>query len=135
VTHPERLTWIETHHAMFARLVRAGAWMQVTGGSVTGRFGKRPKYWAERLLDERLVHILATDSHNMDRRPPLLAEARDAAATRLGADEATHLVQTRPRGILDDMAPDRLPPLPEQAPPPPRSAWQRLWRGAGGARH
>ena len=39
--------------------------MQVTAGSVTGRFGRRPRYWAERLLDEGWVHILATDAHGV----------------------------------------------------------------------
>jgi protein-tyrosine phosphatase len=126
ITHPERLTWIEHNYDMFASVVRAGAWMQVTAGSLTGRFGKRPQYWAERMIDERLVHILATDSHHIDRRPPLLAEGRDAAAQRLGDVEAHNLVDVRPRGILADTAPDLLPALPEQPPTPPRNRfWQR----------
>ena len=129
VTHPERLSWIEGNYEVFVRLVKAGAWMQVTAGSLTGRFGRRPKYWAERMLDEGLVHILATDAHHIDQRPPLLAEARDAAATRLGEDEAWNLVRVRPRGIIDNKPVERLPALPERpvsAPPP--SFWKRLLR-------
>ncbi len=114
ITHPERLTWIEDHYEIFVQLVKEGAWMQLTAGSVTGRFGRRPRYWAERMLDEGLVHLLATDAHHPQRRPPLLAEARDAAAGRLGDAEAGHLVLTRPQGILDDRAPASLPPLPER---------------------
>ena len=112
VTHPERLTWIDSHYDIFKRMVKAGAWMQVTAGALTGRFGGRPKYWAERMLDEGLVHILATDAHHSDRRPPLLAEAREAAARRLGEAEAQHLVLTRPLGIVENLAPAQLPPLP-----------------------
>lgn len=112
ITHPERLTWIESGYEVFQRLVARGVWMQLTSGSLTGRFGRRPRYWAERMLDDGLVHLLATDSHHIDRRPPLLAEGRDAAAIRVGDGEAQHLVLTRPRGIIDDVAPDRLPPLP-----------------------
>ncbi len=108
VTHPERLSWIEENYEIFPRMVKAGAWMQITAGSLTGRFGKRPKYWAERMLDERLVHILATDAHNMARRGPWLAEGREAAAKRVGNDEALRLVQTRPRGILDNAEPSTL---------------------------
>jgi protein-tyrosine phosphatase len=132
ITHPERLSWIESHYEVFEKMVRAGtAWMQVTAGSVTGRFGKRPQYWAERMLDEGLVHIIATDSHHIDRRPPLLAEAREAAAKRVGEEEAWHLVRTRPAGILSDQAPDSLPRLPER-PVPVRSkfAWKRLFGNA-----
>ena len=114
ITHPERLTWIEEHYPVFERMVMSGAWIQLTAGSVTGRFGPRPKYWAERIMDEGLCHILATDSHPIDRRPPFLAEARDAAAKRLGAQEAEHLVVTRPQGILDNISPNELPALPER---------------------
>ena len=114
ITHPERLTWIEEHYPVFERMVTSGAWIQLTAGSVTGRFGPRPKYWAERIMDEGLCHILATDSHHIDRRPPFLAEARDAAAKRLGAQEAEHLVVTRPQGILDNISPNELPALPER---------------------
>ena len=126
ITHPERLSWIEGNYPAFARLVRAGAWMQVTSGSLTGRFGRRPKYWAERMLDEGLVHILATDAHHIDRRPPLLAEGRDAAASRVGEIEAWHLVRTRTRGILDNIAPDHLPQLPERPADPKPPLWRRL---------
>ena len=132
ITHPERLSWIEGHYEVFTRLVRGGtAWMQVTAGSLTGRFGKRPQYWGERMLDEGLVHILATDSHHIDRRPPLLAEGREAAAKRVGEAESWHLVKTRTQGILDDVAPDQLPPLPERELADSATPfWKRLFRNA-----
>ncbi len=130
LTHPERLSWIDSHYALFGRLAHAGALMQVTAGSVTGRFGRRPLYWAERMLDEGQVHLLATDAHHIDRRPPLLAEARDAVAKRLGDAEAVHLVLTRPRGILDNASPDALPRLPDGKMASRKSAgglWKRLF--------
>lgn len=125
ITHPERLTWIEQHYAVFGRLVKAGCWMQLTAGSVSGRFGPRPKYWSERMLDEGLVHLLATDAHHPRRRPPCLREGREAAAQRVGEAEAEHLVLTRPQAILDDAEPASAPALPE--PRPARAVfWRRL---------
>lgn len=112
ITHPERLSWIEDRYETFIELARQGAWLQVTSGSLTGRFGKAAQYWGERLLDEGWVHILATDAHGVDRRPPLLAEGRKAAERWLTAEEAYHLVVTRPQGILDDIEPGQLPLLP-----------------------
>ena len=50
LTHPERLSWIDGHYDVVERLGRAGVLMQVTAGSVTGRFGRRPRYWAEGTL-------------------------------------------------------------------------------------
>jgi protein-tyrosine phosphatase len=105
LTHPERLTWIETRFETFVELFRAGVWTQVTSGSLTGAFGRRPKYWAERMLSEGLVHILASDAHGARRRPPDLVEGRVAAAKWLGEEEAERLVHGRPRAILENAAP------------------------------
>ncbi|MGH8051496.1 MAG: tyrosine-protein phosphatase [Arenimonas sp.] len=129
ITHPERLTWIETHYPKMAALVDAGAWMQITSGSLTGRFGRRPKYWAERMVDERLVHILATDSHHIDKRPPFLAEGRDAAAQRCGEAEAFNMVDVRPRAILADLPQGQIPALPERQPVQNDSPRWRRWLG------
>ena len=120
LTHPERLSWIETHYPVFPKLVRAGCWMQLTAGSITGRFGPRARYWSERMLDEGLVHIVATDAHRADKRPPLLAEARDAVAQRLGRQAADDMVLNRPQGILKNVSPETLPPLVEPKAPAAR---------------
>jgi protein-tyrosine phosphatase len=110
ITHPERLTWIEDHYAMFLRMAKAGAWLQITAGALTGRFGKRPRYWSQRLLDEGPVHIIASDAHSPNRRPPLMAEARVAAARQVGEAESWALVRDRPAGILKNLPADQLAP-------------------------
>jgi len=110
ITHPERLTWIEPNYPLFLRIAKGGAWLQITAGALTGRFGKRPKYWAERLLDEGPVQIIATDAHSVNRRPPLLAEARIAAEKRLGTAESWALVRDRPAAILKNLRADRAGP-------------------------
>ncbi|MFZ0846190.1 MAG: CpsB/CapC family capsule biosynthesis tyrosine phosphatase [Pseudolabrys sp.] len=127
VTHPERMSWIEASYPLIQRLVHKGVWMQLTAGSLMGRFGRRPRYWAERMLDDGLCHLLATDAHNTTSRPPYLAEAREAAAMRLGEEEATHLVVTRPQGVLDDVAPAALPALLQRPREEAPSVWQRIF--------
>jgi protein-tyrosine phosphatase len=119
LTHPERLTWIEDHYDVMVRLAHAGVWMQITCGSVTGRFGRRPQYWADRMIDEGLVHILATDAHNLRNRSPSMAKSRDMVAERLGEQEALNMVLVRPRGILDNLEPNALPPPVRGTPPEP----------------
>jgi protein-tyrosine phosphatase len=109
LTHPERLGWIKSHYAAIQELARAGTWMQITAGSLAGGFGKTARYWAERMLDEGLVHILATDAHNTQRRPPNLSQGRDIAARQVGDSEAEHLVVTRPLGIMNNQEPSSLP--------------------------
>jgi len=109
LTHPERLTWINERYASIKRLVRAGVWMQITAGSLVGHFGRNAKYWAERMLGEGCVHILATDAHDTKRRPPNLGRGRELAAKLVGDEEAEHLVVTRPKGGLSNAAPSDLP--------------------------
>ncbi len=114
ITHPERLIWIEDHFPVFVDLIRQGAWMQVTAGAVTGMFGPRPKYWAERFLGEGLTHILATDAHSSSRRVPVLSEARAVAERMLGADEARLLVQGRQEAMMRNLPPAQVAPLPHR---------------------
>lgn len=110
ITHPERLTWLDDDHFQwFVRAARGGAWIQLTSGALTGRFGRGPKYWSERFLDEGLVHILATDAHETRRRPPLLAEGRAAAEEWVGAEEAERLVKLRTRAIIENADPASVP--------------------------
>ena len=127
ITHPERLTWIESHYDVIKQMAHGGAWVQITAGAVTGRFGRRPKYWAERMLDEGLVHILATDAHNLRNRSPNLSHARQLVAERLGEQAATDMVLTRPRGVLDNVVPSSLPPA-VGVPTPPRRESQNIFR-------
>ena len=108
LTHPERLAWIEPHYQTVQRLAQAGVWMQLTAGSLCGAFGRTPRYWSERMLDEGLVQILATDAHDADRRPPNLRAGLEFAAKRVGDTEAEHLVMTRPRGVLMNEHPANL---------------------------
>lgn len=133
LTHPERLSWIKTHYEAFKQIALRGAWLQVTAGSLTGRFGGGAKYWGERLLDEGLVHILATDAHSINRRPPLLAEGVRVAEKHVGNEEAHRLVFERPRAILDDIAPAKVPPVPALLPngqkPRKPGLWQRITGG------
>ena len=108
LTHPERLSWISGQYSLIQQTARTGTLMQLTAGSLLGQFGGRARYWAERMLDEGMCDILATDAHNLDRRPPSMAAGRDAAARRVGDEEAINLVLTRPRAIIENVAPSQL---------------------------
>lgn len=108
LTHPERLTWIEQHYEVIQQLALAGMPMQITAGSLSGRFGRRPRYWSERMLEEGIVDIIATDAHNPQGRPPLLSEARQIVAERYGDELARKMVSTRPLAILDNLDPSEV---------------------------
>ena len=109
ITHPERMSWIESHYQLLERLVRSGAWTQVTAGSILGGFGRRVRALSKRLLEDGLVHIVASDAHDTEVRTPRLSEAFHAIKAQLGQEEAMNLVLTRPAGILKNESPSDLP--------------------------
>lgn len=112
ITHPERLSYVEEYYEQFLEAASMGAWLQITGGALLGRFGHRVKTISERFLTEGVVHVLASDGHNLKNRTPELSEARAAAALWVGEEEAQRLVQERPRAMLDDLEPGAVsPPL------------------------
>jgi protein-tyrosine phosphatase len=128
ITHPERLTWTEQHYSDFTELSRSGAWLQITGGALVGRFGPRVRQLAERFVGDGWADVIASDGHTTGQRAPVLAEARARAASLLGDDEAARLVAGRPQAILDNLAPElvtRPPAL--YAPPKANTGKIRNW--------
>ena len=109
ITHPERLTYVEAGYDQFTRAVEMGAWLQITGGSLCGRFGRRAQKVSERFLRDGLVHLLASDGHNLGNRAPVLGEGRQAAASLVGHEEASRLVEGRPRLVIENRDPGELP--------------------------
>lgn len=108
ITHPERLTWAEQHFSDFTELSRSGAWLQITGGALVGRFGVRVKRLAERFVGDGWADVIASDGHTTGQRAPILAEARARAVQMVGEPEANRVVQSRPHAILKNLAPDQV---------------------------
>ncbi len=100
IAHPERNKSAMTRPERLRPFVEMGCWLQLTAGSLAGRFGEAAYKTALYFLEQEWVWVLATDAHNMKHRPPLLSEGRDAANRLLGADLARRMVQERPARIL-----------------------------------
>lgn len=109
ITHPERLTWVKSYYEVFCRLVQRGAWIQITAGSISGSFGAHARYWSQRMLQDGLVHVIASDAHGVSQRAPKMQAAVALAAEQVGEVEAQHMVTTRPAAALSNMAPESVP--------------------------
>jgi protein-tyrosine phosphatase len=75
VTHPERNGLLRQRVDHIAKWVEQGARIQVTAQSLTGRFGRSAQAFSKILLDRNLVHVIASDAHDLQGRPPVLDEA------------------------------------------------------------
>ncbi len=128
--HPERIRYFQDDVRRYEEVVRLGSWGQLTTGSVTGTFGAEVREFSRELLRRDLVHVLATDAHNLRGRPPLFSPALAVIAAWVGEARARAMVEEAPRALLAGRAPE-LPPL---ALAPVRSGpwgWlKRLGRGS-----
>lgn len=107
ITHPERNAIIQHDLGILYDMVSMGAMSQVTAMSITGDFGVFVKQVVEIMLQKRLVHIIASDAHGVDKRPPLLSRAVEHAAEILGNyEEAMRMVTEVPAAILSGAMPD-----------------------------
>jgi protein-tyrosine phosphatase len=84
---------------------------QVTAMSLTGGFGSGVKRIAEKLVKNRLVHIIASDTHSITGRPPILSLAAREAEKMVGREEAQRMVTEYPQAILEGRRPDVPDPL------------------------
>jgi protein-tyrosine phosphatase len=107
ISHPERNTVLSRSPEILAEMISMGAVGQVTAQSITGGFGEKVRAAAESFLRNGLVHLIASDAHDWESRPPRLTEAVQAAKKIVGAARAEAMVTTVPAAILaNEQIPD-----------------------------
>jgi protein-tyrosine phosphatase len=100
ITHPERNGLLRQRVENIARWVDQGARVQVTAQSLTGGFGRRAQEFSRELLDRNLVHVVASDGHDCERRPPVMDDARDWLRKAYGDELAEILCVSNPGAAL-----------------------------------
>ena len=124
ITHPERNQLLTMRIEEIAMWVEAGAYVQVTGQSLLGQFGKKAAEFARALLDRRLVHFIASDGHDLKYRPPTMNEAHAWLAKNYGQPMADALCIDNPRATLNGHAVN----LPYMEAEVPQKKWYQIWR-------
>lgn len=102
LAHPERNLVFQAKPDALAELLDHGVKTQVTAGSLTGEFGAQARRAAETFLRRNLVHFIATDAHNMTKRPPRIREARAVLEGLVGSKVADALMVRNPRAVVEN---------------------------------
>lgn len=102
ITHPERNPILQGDPERVLQWIGLGCTVQVTASIFTGSWGARARQIAEWLLQKNAVHFLASDSHDTERRPPLLSEARKAVSKQFGEAKAHALFEKNPASVVKD---------------------------------
>lgn len=103
IAHPERNKMLMRNVDRVVAFVDMGCLLQVTSGSLSGRFGHPARQAAEQMLLRGQVSVLASDAHNLRARPPELSDGLEVAAGLIGLERATELVQSRPKQLVCEM--------------------------------
>jgi protein-tyrosine phosphatase len=104
LSHPERNEGILRQPDVLAPLVDAGCLMQITAGSLCGSFGSICQEFAEWMLQERLVHFVATDAHGTRSRRPLMRRAFERTCELTDEEIAIDLCSRNPGRVADGAA-------------------------------
>lgn len=89
LAHAERYPSVQREPSRLDNLIDRGVLIQVNADSILGDGGRRARQTAEKLLQRGAVHLVASDSHDVRRRPPGLSRALDRISAIAGVDYAS----------------------------------------------
>ena len=101
MTHPERHPYLSIGGPWAREWIGHGAVLQVTAGSLLGEFGKRAYESGWQLVMAGMASVVATDAHDVLKRPPRLGEAIKLLTMRAGASTARRLAMENPLLVLN----------------------------------
>lgn len=102
IAHPERYRFVQRDPMLLTAFADMGCVLQVNKGSPLGRFGPAPLRASRYMLEQGLVHLVASDAHSEIERTPYLADARDFLSDAYGDGCPRLLLERNPRHILND---------------------------------
>lgn len=100
IAHPERYLPLFRSSRALELLLERGAVAQLDLMSLTGKYGKNQKRAAERMLDERLYFIAASDAHR-PRHLSLVERGLEALKKRVGGEYFSALLSSNPAALIN----------------------------------
>jgi protein-tyrosine phosphatase len=100
IAHPERNKAVMRTPALLDPFLKSGSLLQVTAGSLTGDFGDAAQQVALQLLEQDRISFIATDAHNVKRRPPILSKAFELVTRLKGSATAAQLFGGNQRAFM-----------------------------------
>lgn len=111
IAHPERNSELASNPDRLEELVNHGALAQLTSHSLFGLFGKKLSQLSLELCRRNLIHIIASDAHDMIHRGFGLSEAYSIVRDKLGVNYE-RMLRDNAEGVLNNQLLQVPPTLP-----------------------
>ncbi|MHB1389936.1 MAG: tyrosine-protein phosphatase [Thermoleophilia bacterium] len=112
LAHPERVTFIKEQPSNLEKITAQGyVYCQITAASIEGKFGKSTYKCAMSLLKLGLVHLVASDGHSADTRPPQLSECYRHLCELLGSQAAETIMLDNSRRVIKNQLLETVSPI------------------------
>lgn len=100
VSHPERHRYLNRNPELVLPWLGQGAALQITAGSLLGDFGRTAEQTGWGWLDAGLAEFVASDCHDLHKRPPRISAAIEHIANRLGSQVARSVCLENPSKLI-----------------------------------
>ncbi|MBN2090740.1 hypothetical protein JW964_14100 [candidate division KSB1 bacterium] len=101
IAHPERNVGFLRHPEFAFEFVNRGALLQINAGSLRGKLGSEIRHLTHLFMDHNLVHFIASDCHDVERRCCKLKETFQLVADKWGELTAHSIFIENPKIVLE----------------------------------
>ena len=100
LAHAERYEQFASDIKLFEALIECGIVVQINAHSITDPDSRKSEKFIHKLIKNDLVHIVASDCHDLDRRNITLADAYRIIAKKYGLELAERLFYINPLKVI-----------------------------------
>lgn len=92
---------IQINPDIAVEIVNRGGYLQMNKGSILGDYGSLVKETVKNLLENKLIHFVGSDAHNLRSRHPRMYESYVQVKTRFGSDYAQRIFKENGKILLN----------------------------------
>lgn len=102
LAHVERYIKVQENPNIIYECIKEGALIQINSNTVVSKNSKEACKVCKILLNNNMVHFIATDAHNKNRRKPAIKDSYEYIINNYGKDKADKLFKLNPESVIQD---------------------------------
>ena len=102
IAHAERYKQVQEDVNIMLDCIKEGALIQVNASSILGKNGENVEDTSKKLLDNNMVHFVATDAHSSNRRRPLIKDSYNYILKNYGKEVSEKLFIENPTAVIEN---------------------------------